>query len=123
MGMFELIKMLAEAEVDYVVVGGLAVALQGYQRVTMGVDAVLAMTPGNLQRFIGAAKDAGLCPVIPVSINALAQPELIEQWHREKGMLAFGLRRPDAMATVIDVLVKPSVPFDALRRIQGEIAC
>jgi hypothetical protein len=116
MGMFDLIRTLAEAEVDYVVVGGLAVALHGYQRVTMDVDVVLAMTPENLGRFISCAKAAGLTPVIPVSIEALAQPELIEQWHREKGMLAFGLRKPDAMATVIDVLVKPAIPFTDLRR-------
>jgi hypothetical protein len=116
MGMFDLIRTLAEAEVDYVVVGGLAVALHGYQRVTMDVDVVLAMTPENLGRFIDCAKAAGLTPVIPVSIEALAQPELIDQWHREKGMLAFGLRKPDAMATVIDVLVKPTIPFVDLRR-------
>jgi len=46
----------------------------------------------------------------------LAQPELIDQWCREKGMLAFGLRGPDAMVTVMGVLVKPVVPFAALRR-------
>lgn len=116
MSMFELIKMLSDAKVDYVVVGGLAVALQGYQRLTMDVDIVLAMTSENLARFIDAAKAAGLTPVIPVDIGALAQPEQIEQWHREKGMLAFGLRHPDAMATVIDVLVRPAVPFEALRQ-------
>lgn len=116
MGMFDLLRTLAEAEVDYVLVGGLAVALHGYQRVTMDVDVVLAMTPENLRRFIDCAKEAGLAPVIPVPIDSLARPELIEQWHREKGMLAFGLRKPDAMATVIDVLVSCAVPYADLRR-------
>jgi hypothetical protein len=37
MNMFELIKLLDEAKVEFVLVGGLAVALQGYQRVTMDV--------------------------------------------------------------------------------------
>jgi len=116
MGMFDLIKMLSDAKVDYVVVGGLAVALHGYQRLTMDVDVVLAMTSENLMRFIDAAKNAGLLPVIPVNIETLANPEQIEQWHREKGLLAFGLRHPDAMATVIDILVHPVVSYDALRR-------
>ena len=44
-----------------------------------------------------------------------AQPELIEQWHREKGMLAFSLRGAEAQATVLDVLVKPVVPYADLR--------
>lgn len=84
MGMFDLIKLLADKEIDFVLIGGLTVALQGYQRVTMDVDVVLAMEPDNLDRFIAAAKDAGLRPTIPVPIESLARPELIEQWHRER---------------------------------------
>lgn len=116
MGMFDLIKLLAGKDIDFVLVGGLAVALQGYQRVTMDVDVVLAMDEGNLDRFIAAAKDAGLRPTIPVPLELLRRPELIEQWHREKGMLAFSLRGPEAQATVLDVLVKPVVPYADLRR-------
>lgn len=114
--MFNLISMLAEAEVEFVLVGGLAVALHGYQRVTMDVDVVLAMDASNLRKLLSAAKAAGLRPTIPVDLDALANPELMEQWHREKGMLAFSLRGPEAMATVLDILVKPVVPFADLRR-------
>ena len=49
--MFDLLKMLAEAKVEFVLVGGLAVALHGYQRVTMDVDVVLAMDADNLRKF------------------------------------------------------------------------
>ena len=114
--MFDLLKMLAEAKVEFVLVGGLAVALQGYQRVTMGVDVVLAMDGGNLRKFLSVAKASDLRPTIPVELAALAKPDLIEQWHREKGMLAFSLRSVAAMATVLDVLVKPVIPFADLRR-------
>jgi predicted nucleotidyltransferase len=116
MGMFDLIKTLADANIDYVLVGGLAVALHGYQRVTMDVDVVLAMEKENILRFIDSAKAAGLHPVVPVSIDSLAQPELIERWYTEKGMLAFGLRSSEAMATVMDVLIKPVVSYSDLRR-------
>ena len=116
MGMFDLIKILDNAGIKYVLVGGLAVALQGYQRVTMDVDVVLAMDEENLRRFIDCAKAADLRPVVPVAIDSLAQPELLEQWYREKAMLAFGLRGPDAMATVMDVLIKPVVSFADLQR-------
>lgn len=114
--MFDLLKMLAEAKIEFVLVGGLAVALQGYQRVTMDVDIVLAMDKDNLRKFLSVAKASGLRPTIPVALDALAQPELIEQWHREKGMLAFSLRGAEAMATVMDILVKPVIPFSGLRR-------
>jgi len=116
MNIFDLVKQLTEADVEYVVVGGLAVALQGYQRATLDVDVVLAMTPENLGRFIACAKSAGLRPLIPVEIDSLAQPELLEKWHREKGMLAFGLRGEDMMTPVVDVLIKPVIDFAALRR-------
>lgn len=116
MTMFAILKELAQAQIDYVLVGGLAVTLQGYQRVTMDVDVVLAMNPNNLHRFIECAKAAGLQPVIPVPIDALADVKQLEQWHQEKGMLAFGLRQPDAMATVLDVLVKPVVAYEELKR-------
>lgn len=116
MGMFDLIELLSANRVDYVLVGGLAVALQGYQRVTMDVDVVLAMDEANLDRFIAAADAGGLRPTVPVPIRSLRQPELIEQWYREKGMLAFSLRTSDTVATVIDVLVRPKVPYADLRR-------
>ena len=109
--------------------GGLAVALQGYQRVTMDVDIVLAMDADNLGKFVEVARKNKLRPTIPVSLDSLAQPELIEQWYREmgqagkphsgcsqKGMLVFSLRGPEAMATVLDVLVRPAVPFADMRR-------
>jgi hypothetical protein len=116
MGMFDLIKLLSDSNTDYVLVGGLAVAFHGYQRVTMDVDVVLAMDEANLDRFIAAADAAGLRPTVPVPLGSLKQPDLIDQWHSEKGMLAFSLRGPEAMATVIDVLVRPKVAYAELRR-------
>ena len=116
MNMFELLKVLADAKIEFVLVGGLAVALQGYQRVTMDVDVVLAMDDGNLQKFLSVAKTNNLRPTMPVELDTLAQPELIEQWYREKGMLAFSLRGAESMSTVMDILVKPGIPYAELRR-------
>ena len=53
-------------------------------------------------------------PVIPVPIDSLKNAALIEQWHREKGMLAFALREPGIAGSVIDVLVRSEVPFNRL---------
>lgn len=114
--MFNLINMLVEADVEFVLVGGLAVALHGYQRVTMDVDVVLAMDANNVRKFLTVAKASDLRPTIPADLDALANPEWMEQWCREKGMLAFSVRGPGAMATVMDVLVRPVVSFADLRR-------
>ncbi|MDD2686372.1 MAG: hypothetical protein PHY62_09465 [Gallionella sp.] len=116
MGMMDLLKMLAKSQVDFVLVGGLAVALRGYSRFTADVDVAMAMDSENLRKFIDAAKLAGLNPSIPVPLESLTQPDLIEQWHREKGMLAFSLRTADRVPLVLDVLVKPVVPYVELRQ-------
>lgn len=114
MKIIKLLQSLADAQVDYVLVGGLAVQLHGFLRATVDIDLVLAMNDANLDRFIEVAKQFGLQPVIPVSIDSLKNAQQIEQWHREKGMLAFALREPHVGGSVIDVLVRPDVSFDKL---------
>lgn len=116
MNIFQLVEMLSDAQVDYVIVGGLAVALQGYQRTTLDVDIVLAMDPDNLDRFIKGARAARLHPVAPVALDALAQPALLEQWRQEKGMLAFALRGAGPTTLTLDVLIHPVIDFANLRR-------
>lgn len=110
----ELLQSLADARVDYVLVGGLAVQLHGFLRATVDVDLVLAMNDSNLDRFIEVTKRFGLMPVVPVPIDALKNAGQIEQWYREKGMLAFALREPEAGGGVVDVLVRPGISFDRL---------
>ena len=116
MGMYEILSILTGARVDFVLVGGLAVALHGYQRLTMDVDVVLALDDENLSKFIDCAGQANLQPVLPIAIDALRDAEQIDTWHRDKGMLAFSLRGPDSMAVAIDVLVRPVVPYHELRQ-------
>jgi hypothetical protein len=132
----DLLKALSEAQVRYVLVGGMAVQLHGYFRATFDVDLVLAMDDENLTRFIGVAKQIGLVPSIPVPIDSLRNAAQIEQWHREmgqagkphsgcsqKGMLAFALREPQTGGGVVDVLVRPEVPFEQLHKnaVVGEL--
>ncbi|MDO8925768.1 MAG: hypothetical protein Q7U94_02515 [Sideroxyarcus sp.] len=119
----ELLRSLSEAEVQYVLVGGIAVQLHGYMRSTFDVDLVLAMNDANLVRFIGVARQLGLTPSIPVTIDSLRDARQIEQWYREKGMLAFALREPQTGGGVVDVLVRPEVPFEQLleNAVEGEL--
>ena len=110
----ELLHSLAEGQVQYVLVGGLAVQLHGYMRSTFDIDLVLAMNDENLVRFIAVAKRYGLVPSISVPIDSLRNANQIEQWHREKGILAFALREPQVGGSVVDILVRPNVPFEQL---------
>lgn len=110
----DLLQALSDEQVRYVLVGGLAVQLHGFLRATFDIDLVLAMNDENLVQFIAVAKRYGLVPAIPVPIDALRNPSQIEQWHREKGMLAFALREPQIGGNVVDIMVRPEVPFDKL---------
>jgi hypothetical protein len=48
----KLLARLAEAEVEFLLVGGLAVALNGYVRLTEDVDILVQTSPGNLVRLL-----------------------------------------------------------------------
>ena len=106
---------MTSARVDYVLVGGLAVSLQGVVRGTLDVDVVLAMDNENVSRFIDSARKLGLSPSLPVPIEALQDSVQIDTWYREKHMLAFTLREAEPAGLVVDVLVRPLVPFEELR--------
>lgn len=111
----DILRALTDAKVQFVLVGGFAVQLHGFVRTTIDLDLVLAMDDDNLSRFIDVAKQFNLAPIIPVSIESLKNASQIDRWHREKGMLAFALREPEAAGSVLDVLVRPDVPFQMLR--------
>ena len=119
----ELLQALSDEQVQYVLVGGLAVQLHGFLRSTFDIDLVLAMNDENLSRFIAVVQGYGLVPVLPVPIESLRNASLIDQWHREKSMLAFALREPHIGGSVVDVLVRSDVPYDTLmaNAVAGEL--
>lgn len=49
----KLLARLAEAEVDFLLVGGLAVALNGYVRLTEDVDILVQTSAANITRLLG----------------------------------------------------------------------
>lgn len=109
----DLLTALADAEIDFVVVGGFAMQMHGFQRATYDVDVALAMNEGNLEKFVSFASHHRLSPVIPEPLASLKDATKLDAWFREKGMVAFALRAPDDF--VLDVLIRPVVDFAALR--------
>ena len=55
----KLLVVLAEAKVKFIVVGGVAVSMQGYVRLTEDVDLLLEDGPDNLQRLLAALGSYG----------------------------------------------------------------
>lgn len=48
----KLLVLLAEAGVDFIVVGGIAVSIQGYVRLTEDVDLLIDGSPSNISRLL-----------------------------------------------------------------------
>jgi len=55
----KLLVILAEAGVEFVVVGGVAVTLHGYVRLTEDVDILIEPSSANIQRFLDSLADYG----------------------------------------------------------------
>ena len=55
----KLLVLLAEAEVDFIVVGGIAVSIQGYVRLTEVVDLLIDGSAGNVSRLLNRLADYG----------------------------------------------------------------
>ncbi len=90
----ELISLLNQHEVEYVLVGGYAVILHGYVRTTGDLDLWLNRTPENYIRFINAANRFGL----PTS-------EMTEQkFLNDKSIDVFSFGRPpNGLDIMLDV--------------------
>lgn len=102
--------------VDYVLIGGLAIALHGIERATMDIDVTVAMTPDNLNALVDMARELGMTPVLPVPLEALSDLEQLAQWHRERNLEAFALRAPGRPGVTLDVLLYPPLDYPDLRR-------
>ena len=102
--------------VDYVLIGGLAIALHGIERVTMDIDVTVAMTPDNLSSLVDMARELGMTPALPVPLEALSDLDQLAQWHRERNLEAFALRAPGLSGVTLDVLLYPPLDYADMRR-------
>jgi predicted nucleotidyltransferase len=67
------VRALNEAKVRYLIVGGVAVNVHGYVRLTMDLDLVIQLKPENIEAAWEAMERIGYRARIPVSGRALAQ--------------------------------------------------
>lgn len=109
-----LLDKLAQQQIRYVLVGGLAVNLHGVPRLTADLDLVLALDPDNMARFLGLMADLGYRPRVPADPMGLADPATRRAWIEEKGMMAFSFWRPETPFADVDVLISSVVPFEEL---------
>ena len=105
-----IVRALNDAGVQYLIVGGLAVNVHGYERLTVDVDLVIGLQPKNIKRALHALQSVGYQMSIPATPEEFARPELRESWRKEKNMLVLRLWSDAHRRTPIDVFVYE--PFD-----------
>lgn len=75
------VELLVSAKVDFLVVGGHAVAFHGYPRFTGDIDLWIRPTPDNAQRVLAALTAFGFAG-LGVTLDDLVRPESIVQLGR-----------------------------------------
>lgn len=103
---------LNDADVRYVVVGGVAVVLHGYLRLTMDLDLMVDLDPEQAARAITALTDAGLRPRVPADPMGFADPETRRDWVENRNLVVFTLDDPDDPLHPVDVFVTHPIPFE-----------
>ncbi|MDI3259260.1 MAG: hypothetical protein QJR02_06155 [Sinobacteraceae bacterium] len=104
---------LDAAGVRYLVVGGLAVALHGYGRATYDLDFVVQLEPKNVLAAFSALKALGYRPLVPVTAEQFADPQIRQRWIEEKGMMVLNFHSDAHRETNIDFFVAEPFDFNA----------
>jgi predicted nucleotidyltransferase len=97
----------------YVLVGGLAVVLQGHLRATGDVDLIVDLEPDQVTRTLSALLEAGFHPYVPVPVTDFADAAKRAAWVSEKGMMVFSLR-PAGGVPMVDLFLESPMPFEQL---------
>lgn len=105
-----IVRALNDAEVHYLIVGGLAVNAHGFVRLTRDIDIVLALDPENATRGLNTLLGIGYQMSIPAKPEDFANAETREDWRRNKGMIVLKLWSDEHWRTPVDIFVYE--PFD-----------
>ena len=115
MAVFEpLFHALNDAGVRYIVVGGLAVVLQGHARLTADVDLIVDLDAEQAARTIDALVEIGFQPRVPVNPRDFADQSVRESWIRDRGMQVFSMFDPSNPLRAVDLFVSHPIPFEEL---------
>ena len=110
-----LFRALYLKKVDYCVVGGVALVLQGAVRMTADLDLMVCLDESNLVVFIDVMKELGFKPKVPVVPEAFISAENRASWILDKGMQVFSFYHPGEMVSLVDVFVSEPVPYTEIR--------
>lgn len=104
---------LVDAQIRYVVCGGVACILQGVARATHDLDIRVVLESPDLDRLIVVIRSLGLTPRIPEPLDALLDPERRRVWQHEKNAVVYTVNAPSG-AFALDIFLTYPIAFDDL---------
>ncbi|WP_407352164.1 hypothetical protein [Luteimonas sp. R10] len=110
----EIFKALADAGVEYVVVGGFAVIMHGHLRATRDLDLVIGLSPDNCAKGMEALSSIGLRPRLPVTLADFSNPTKRDDWAQNRNMQVFQLWDPANPERSVDIFVREPLDFRAM---------
>ncbi len=113
---------LSEAGVRFVVVGGVAVNLQGVPRFTADLDLAVALDGDDLATTARVLRGLGLRNRLPVAEEELARPGAVREWIRERNLRAFTFIDPADPLREVDLVLESPVPFEEMERTADRMA-
>jgi len=96
---------LVDANVRFVVCGGVACILQGVARATHDLDLRVALEDRDLRGLIAVAARLGFTPRVPEPLSALLDPDRRRCWVEEKQAVVYSLNAPGGTFSV-DVFLR-----------------
>ena len=103
---------LDDAQVRYLIVGGLAVAMHGYSRSTYDLDLVVQLQDENIRTALSVLEGFGYHPSAPIAAEDFADPSQRRKWVDEKGMQVINLVSDRYPETAIDIFAFEPFDFD-----------
>lgn len=108
----EIFKEFELRGVRYLVVGGMAVNLYGYVRLTMDLDIMVDLSDKNLSKVADVTEKFGYTPRVPVNPHEFISEEKRDDWIKEKGAVVFtfiDLKKPFKQ---IDIFLSNPIDFE-----------
>jgi hypothetical protein len=112
---------LARAGVRFIVCGGVAVVLHGYERMTLDLDLSVDMERENVLKLLSELKKLNLVPRAPVAAEVLLDPAEVAEIVKTKHALVFTFVDLEKPFRQVDVFLTHDFSFPALAPFSEEI--
>ncbi len=112
--LIEIIDLLIDKDVNFIVAGGVAVVLQGVERMTMDLDVAVEMDRENLKKFLSAMSELKLVPRVPIPAESILDKSVVKMMVEQKNALVFTFIDPKEPFRQVDLFLAPGLTYGEL---------